>query len=156
MEALFWQEAERNQVLPLNATTFTRLVQPRPSLAAGRTVFTYSGEITGTPNGDAPSVIATLLQLQGRYRGPQGWCRRHDRDPGWPLCRLRLLFAERQAGIHLEPGRSQAHQMGRSGGARTRQALRSNSTSSTTVWVPRRSRSAAPVAWVAAAPVYSR
>ncbi|MFC1740764.1 hypothetical protein ACFL0N_04745 [Pseudomonadota bacterium] len=52
MEALFWREAESNQVLPLNATTFTRMVQPRPSLAAGRTVFTFSGEMTGTPVDD--------------------------------------------------------------------------------------------------------
>jgi arylsulfatase len=72
MEALFWQEAERNQVLPLNATTFTRMVQPRPSLAAGRTVFTYSGEITGTPNGDAPSVIASSYNFKADIEVPKG------------------------------------------------------------------------------------
>src|SRR5664280_1044155 len=57
MDALFWQEAEKYQVLPLDATVATRLISPRPSLSAGRTVFTYSGEITGTPNGDAPSIL---------------------------------------------------------------------------------------------------
>ena len=72
MEALFWKEAKRNQVLPLNATTFTRLVQPRPSLAAGRTVFTYSGEMTGTPNGDAPSVIATSYNFKADIEVPKG------------------------------------------------------------------------------------
>ena len=72
MEALFWQEAQRNQVLPLNATTFTRIAEPRPSLAAGRTVFTYSGEITGTPNGDAPSVIATSYNFKADIDVPKG------------------------------------------------------------------------------------
>ena len=72
MEALFWSEAQRNQVLPLDATTFTRLVQPRPSLSAGRTVFTYFGEMTGTPNGDAPSVIATSYNFRAKIEIPQG------------------------------------------------------------------------------------
>ncbi len=71
MEALFWKEAERNQVLPLNATTFTRLVEPRPSLAAGRNVFTYSGEMTGTPNGDAPSIIATSYNFKAEIDVPK-------------------------------------------------------------------------------------
>lgn len=72
LDALFWQEAGKNQVLPLDATTFTRLVEPRPSLAAGRTVFTYSGEMTGTPNGDAPSVIATSYNFKAEIEVPKG------------------------------------------------------------------------------------
>jgi arylsulfatase A-like enzyme len=55
LESLFWAEAHKYQVLPLDATVATRVIAPRPSLAAGRTEFTWSGEITGTPNGDAPS-----------------------------------------------------------------------------------------------------
>ncbi len=34
------------------------MVTPRPSVTAGRTEFTYSGELTGIPMGDAPSIIA--------------------------------------------------------------------------------------------------
>jgi len=71
LDALFWQEAEKNQVLPLNATTFTRLVQPRPSLAAGRTVFTYSGEMTGTPGANAPPVIATSYNIKADIDVPK-------------------------------------------------------------------------------------
>lgn len=71
LEALFWKEAERNQVLPLNATTFTRLVEPRPSLAAGRSVFTYSGEMTGTPNGDAPSILSTSYNFKAEIEVPE-------------------------------------------------------------------------------------
>jgi len=72
MKALFWQEAKKNQVLPLNATTFTRIAEPRPSLAAGRTVFTYSGEMLGTPNGDAPSIIATSYNFKADIEVPKG------------------------------------------------------------------------------------
>src|SRR5262249_31576692 len=54
---VFWAEAVKYQVLPLDASVGTRLVSPRPSLAAGRTEFSWSGTITGTPNGDAPSIL---------------------------------------------------------------------------------------------------
>jgi arylsulfatase A-like enzyme len=57
LEKLFWVEANKYQVLPLDASVATRIVAPRPSLAAGHTQFTWSGEITGTPNGDAPSIL---------------------------------------------------------------------------------------------------
>ena len=43
LEQLFWEEARKNQVLPLDTTTFTRSLLPRPNLTAGRSVFTYSG-----------------------------------------------------------------------------------------------------------------
>jgi arylsulfatase A-like enzyme len=72
LEKLFWEEAERNQVLPMDSTTFTRLALPRPNLTAGRSVFTYSGEFTGTPNGDAPSVIATSYNIKAEVEIPAG------------------------------------------------------------------------------------
>src|SRR5271157_2513502 len=71
MEALFWTEAQKYQVLPLDASKFTRLVAPRPNLTAGRSVFTYSGEMTGTPNGDAPSVIAASYNFKAEVEIPQ-------------------------------------------------------------------------------------
>ena len=57
MDNLFWIEAAKYQVEPLDATVATRLVSPRPSLAAGHTEFSWAGEITGTPNGDAPNIL---------------------------------------------------------------------------------------------------
>jgi arylsulfatase A-like enzyme len=57
LESLFWAEAAKYQVLPLDASFATRVVAPRPNLAAGRTEFSWSGTITGTPNGDAPSIL---------------------------------------------------------------------------------------------------
>ena len=55
LEDLFWVEANKYQVLPLDASFGDpRWSRRGPSLTAGRTQFTWSGEITGTPNGDAP------------------------------------------------------------------------------------------------------
>jgi arylsulfatase A-like enzyme len=57
LENLFWIEAEKYQVLPLDANVATRIVTPRPNLNAGRTHFTWSGVMTGTPNSIAPSIL---------------------------------------------------------------------------------------------------
>jgi arylsulfatase A-like enzyme len=72
MEQLFWSEAEKHQVLPLDATVATRIVAPRPNLAAGRTQFVWSGEITGTPNGDAPFILDSSYNFKAEVEIPQG------------------------------------------------------------------------------------
>jgi arylsulfatase len=72
LEALFWKEAERNQVLPMDSTTFTRSLLPRPNLTAGRTEFTYSGKITGTPNANAPNVLASSYNIKAEIEVPEG------------------------------------------------------------------------------------
>ena len=72
MDQLFWQEAAKYQVMPLDASVATRLVTPRPSLSAGRSVFTYSGEMTGTPNGDAPSILNSSYNFKADVEIPQG------------------------------------------------------------------------------------
>ena len=43
MQALFLTEAAKYQVLPLDNSVLPRLVTPRPSATAGRTVFTLHG-----------------------------------------------------------------------------------------------------------------
>jgi arylsulfatase A-like enzyme len=72
MDKLFWEEAAKYQVLPLDATVATRVVAPRPNLAAGRTEFTWSGVITGTPNGDAPSIVDSSFHYTAEIEVPQG------------------------------------------------------------------------------------
>jgi arylsulfatase len=72
LENLFWLEANKYQVLPLDATLATRVIQPRPSLAAGRTRFTWSGEITGTPNGNAPSILDSSYNFKAEIVIPPG------------------------------------------------------------------------------------
>src|SRR5262249_57114049 len=71
LERLFGVEAAKYQVLPLDATVATRLVTPRPSLAAGRSEFTWSGEITGTPNGDAPNILNASYNFKAEVDIPQ-------------------------------------------------------------------------------------
>ena len=72
MDSLFWQEAAKYQVLPLDATVATRFIAPRPSLSAGRTVFTYTVPITGTPNGDAPSILNSSYNFKAEVEIPKG------------------------------------------------------------------------------------
>ena len=72
MQDLFWTEAKKYQVLPLDASVATRLVQPRPNLTAGRTEFTWTQPMTGTPNGDAPSVLNTSYHFKAEVDLPEG------------------------------------------------------------------------------------
>ena len=72
LEKLFWTEASKYQVLPLDASCITRAVAPRPSLAAGRTQFTWNGPVTGTPNGDAPSILDASYTIKAEVEVPQG------------------------------------------------------------------------------------
>ena len=72
LQGLFWQEAEKYQVLPLDNSVVQRLLIPKPSLSAGRSVFTYHGKVTGTPNGDAPSILNSSYNFKAEIEIPQG------------------------------------------------------------------------------------
>jgi len=68
----FWTEAAKYNVLPLDASVATRVITPKPSLAAGRKIFTYTGELTGIPPGDAPSVLDTSYTITAEVEIPAG------------------------------------------------------------------------------------
>lgn len=72
MQALFMQEAKKYQVLPLDTSVATRMVTPRPSITAGRNVFTWTLPLTGTPNGDAPSILDASYNFKAEVEIPQG------------------------------------------------------------------------------------
>jgi arylsulfatase A-like enzyme len=72
LQALFWREAQKYQVLPLDSSMVSRLITPRPSITAGRNVFTWTKPLTGTPNGDAPSVLNTSYNFKAEVEVPQG------------------------------------------------------------------------------------
>jgi arylsulfatase len=72
LQDMFWVEAKKYQVLPLDATVATRLVVPRPSITAGRNVFAWSGEFTGTPNGDAPFILDASYNFKAEVDIPEG------------------------------------------------------------------------------------
>ncbi len=70
---LMFGEFAKYQVLPLDASMATRLVAPRPALAEGRRVFTYSGEpVTGIPDNAAPNVLNTSYTITANIEVPQG------------------------------------------------------------------------------------
>jgi arylsulfatase len=72
MEKIFWAEAKKYQVLPLDSSVATRLVTPRPSITAGRNVFTWTLPLAGTPNGDAPSILNASYNFKAEVEIPQG------------------------------------------------------------------------------------
>jgi len=72
LATLFHAEAQKYQVLPLDSTVTTRLIVPRPSVTAGRNVFTWTLPLTGTPNGDAPSILNTSYTFTAEVEVPEG------------------------------------------------------------------------------------
>jgi arylsulfatase A-like enzyme len=73
LQKLFWAEAKKYQVEPLDTSVLTRIVAPRPNITAGRTVFEYSGEeVTGIPHGDAPFLLDASFTMTAEVEIPQG------------------------------------------------------------------------------------
>ena len=57
MKGIFYLEAAKYNVLPLDNTTLTRWNAPKPSLTAGRTEFTYTSPIANVPGSTAPNIL---------------------------------------------------------------------------------------------------
>ena len=72
MQQLFVAEAKKYQVFPLDNALAARMVTPRPSVTAGRSEFTYSGELTGVPMGDAPMLLGASYTITAEVDIPQG------------------------------------------------------------------------------------
>ena len=72
MQNLFYSEAKKYDVLPLDNSTLARWNTPRPSLTAGQTVFTYSGELTGVPASAAPSILDKSYSITADVEIPEG------------------------------------------------------------------------------------
>jgi arylsulfatase len=72
MQDLFYSEAKKYNVLPLDNSTLTRWNAPRPSLTAGRTVFTYSGELSDVPASAAPSILNKSYTITAEVTIPDG------------------------------------------------------------------------------------
>ena len=70
MEAKFFSEAAKYDVLPLDNSTLARWNTPRPSLTAGRKSFAYSGQLSGVPASvlQAFSTSRTRSRQRLRYR----------------------------------------------------------------------------------------
>ena len=72
MQGLFYAEAKKFDVLPLDNTTLTRWNAPKPNLTGGRKVFTYSGELISVPNSGAPSILNKSYTITAEVEIPAG------------------------------------------------------------------------------------
>ncbi len=72
MQAVFDTEAAKYNVLPLDNTAFSRLLTPRPSAVAGKTVFTYTGANSGIPIGNAPGLLNKDYTITADITVPKG------------------------------------------------------------------------------------
>jgi arylsulfatase len=72
LQELFLVEAEKYQVFPLDNSILERLLTPRPSSTAGRTEFTYSGEMAGLPVGSVPNTLARSYSISAEVEVPEG------------------------------------------------------------------------------------
>jgi arylsulfatase A-like enzyme len=75
MEQRFTMQAEKYQVFPLDDRTLPRFVGPKPSYTPGRTVFTYSGELTDVPFpgvAGAPNVLNKSYTITAEVEIPEG------------------------------------------------------------------------------------
>ena len=72
LQDLFWVEAAKYQVLPLDASALTRFIAPRPSIVAGRDEFVYTQPLVGTPLGTAPSILNKSFSITAEIEVPDG------------------------------------------------------------------------------------
>ena len=95
LQELFWKEAEKYQVLPLDNTVVDRLdyAAAQPDRRPQRLHLDPADH--GHPQRRCAEPSQRVVQLQGRDRGPAGRRRGHAHHAGRPLRRLRLLRARR-------------------------------------------------------------
>jgi arylsulfatase len=73
LQLLFYAEAAKYNVLPLDQSTLARLdVSIRPSLTRGRTEFSYAGALTRIPEGAAPDVKNKSFRITADVVLPKG------------------------------------------------------------------------------------
>ena len=105
LQALFMDEARKYQVFPLDNSFLERVAAPRPSAIAGRTEFTYSGEVSGVPEGNAPDLIGKSFSITADVEIPPERCRRNAQHPWRAFWGLGFVPAQGQTGLHLQPPR---------------------------------------------------
>ncbi len=71
LTALFYQEAGKNQVFPLDASVATRQNASKPSIATGRDMYVWTGPLTGVSSTNAPSVLNTSYRFTAEIEVPE-------------------------------------------------------------------------------------
>ncbi|MCA3554741.1 arylsulfatase [Aestuariivirga sp.] len=72
LKQVFYEEAGKYNVLPLDASVAARLVAPRPNITAGRDTFVYTTPMVGLPQGDSPVLLNTSYTVTAEIEVPQG------------------------------------------------------------------------------------
>jgi arylsulfatase len=75
LQETFTMEATKYNVFPLDATTLTRFISPKPNYNAGRATFTYSGELANvllSGAGNAPSLLNRSYNITAEVEIPVG------------------------------------------------------------------------------------
>jgi arylsulfatase len=72
LKKMFIKEAEKYQVLPLDASVAARIVAPRPNITAGRTEFVYTKPMVGLPQGDSPFILDASYTFTADLEVPAG------------------------------------------------------------------------------------
>ena len=123
MREKFVAEAKKYQVFPLDASVAARIVAPRPNITAGRTrVRLHAARWSGCRRAIRRSLLNASYTITADIEVPEGGAEGHDPDLGRTLRRLRLLSAQGQAGVPVEPGRPRASEVGGPRRALARQA----------------------------------
>jgi arylsulfatase A-like enzyme len=72
LQDVFYEQAKKYDVLPLDNSTLQRFLTQRPSATAGRTTFTYSGELGGVPAAAAPNILDKDYTITAKVDIPEG------------------------------------------------------------------------------------
>ena len=72
LQNIFYLEAAKYHVLPLDNTTLARWNSPKPSLTAGRTEFSYSGTLANVPGSTAPNILNKSYTITAEVTIPKG------------------------------------------------------------------------------------
>ncbi len=70
LQDVFMAEAAKYNVFPLDNSILPRVLAERPSGTAGRTVFTYTGELSGIPTSDAPNLLNRSYTITAEVEVP--------------------------------------------------------------------------------------
>jgi len=72
LQDIFYSEAKKYDVLPLDNSTLARFLTQRPSATAGRTTFTYAGRLSGVPASAAPNILEKSYTITAEVEIPEG------------------------------------------------------------------------------------
>jgi arylsulfatase len=99
MEDVFYGEAKKYDVLPLDNSTLARFTTPRPSATAGRTRFEYSGTLSGVPAASAPNILDKSYTITADVEIPSGGAEGVIATEGGRFGGYALLLSKGELGI---------------------------------------------------------